>query len=432
MMYRIQVLIEDFVDYLIYKFLNTFYSAEYNLMPHEDRMGNQEFLDLQYYHHTIFDKFKIGRTINPNITEIKLKKLYLLRALGPYNKGYNYLLSLSDKFWQFFSFVQILYIAKVYNQFPIILAGNKKPIISKNRTTKLWRLVSRNRHGVNYQYHAMDCFRTTIGLIGLGNNLSQNIEYGFVNYNNFYSTHRIKTKYVELSTQMLNCFDLHCAELERYGYYPTSHHMHNSKTALHLLRIGDVIYSNPLDYTFNTWEGMEHYIKCHMTGMVVNKIMDDLVAHSWYSTVNIDLGILMEAVHHYLIDDNDLITGNLSDYQIAKVVTVVKKDIKYLLSTPKTRQELELITKFIHNEISNINQESDKLKAYMKTTDHKGRPIEAKRSKFHVCSVVDIQDDKVFVINIDGGNPLIPMQIVNFNSIARDHDKIVIFRHTVF
>lgn len=427
-MYRVQLWFEDVIDYLIYKVLINFYSTKLDIMPQACRFGPVEYQDLKYYHEKILGGLKISKTIDLSLNSINHKKLYLLRSVGPYNKGYLALVALTDRFWEYYNFHQILLIAKMYNQFPSLIEGNTKPKIAKNPKSNTWHMITSNRHGVEYQMRMIHCFRLTIAIIGLGKNNNKKDEYGFANYYNFYQTYNIKVKYPELSNQMLNTFDLHCAELERYNYVPTSQHILSGSSAHYLLRIGDVIYSNPLDYSYTNWEGMKRFVKCQITSVIIHKIIDDMLAYNWYSTIDININTLADAIHDFIMIEDEKLTGNLSIDDIKDLSKQVQKDIKYLLSTPKTQQELLTISKLIKNNIVEHNIFSTRVNQNLQTIDPKGRPIKAKRSKFHFNIVLDIKGNDVIIVNIDGGNPLLPMTITTYTNVIREADKVVIFR----
>jgi hypothetical protein len=393
-------------------------------LPDPKRIGNEELDDLKYYHNFVLNDLKISPRIDLKTNNIELKKLYLLRSVGPYNKGYIAVMKLSKQFWNNFNFIQILFIAKFYNQYPLLISGFKKPLVKKNKHNNNFSILLFNKHQVPYFCHAMDCFRISIALAGL----KKNTEYGYVDYSNFYHTHNVKKKYQELGNNLIDCFYLHCAELERYGYSPLSNFLWTASSMNSIVKVGDIIYSNQLDYSFSNWESMTRNIRCHMLGVALTKIVDDLHSYCWYSTSNMNIETIIDAIDIFLNNDAQIVSGNLSYNQTQKIIADVKKDIRHLLSIPKSIKQIESISKTIQNEIIDHGEQSRQIKNLLITKDPKGHPIDAKRSKFHVNTVVDIDNDKIFVIQIDGANPLLPMAIVNYNTIAIEQDKIVIFR----
>jgi hypothetical protein len=415
---------QNLIDYIKYKFLTSLKTYSPITLPEPNRVGHEELADLNYYNNKILKGLKISARIKIDTQDSELKKLYLLRTLGPYNKGYKTLMNLSNQFWERFNFLQILFIAKFYNHYPLLISGFTKPLSKKNKHNKCYSIVTSNKHQVPYFYHAMDCFRISIAVAGLDNSC----ELGYVDYSNFYHTHQAKIKYEELGNNLIDCFYLHSSELERYGYSPISNYLWTTNSMNSIAQVGDIIYSNPLDYSFANWDAMMRNIQCHMTGIILTKIIDDLRSYKWYSTVNMDVESILVAADYFLNNDEHVIIGNLAYNQVKKVITKVKKDIGFLLSKPKSIQELETIAKIIQTEIIEHNQQSKQIKQYLKITDPKGRRIEAKRSKFHVNIVVDVDVDKITVIQIDGANPLLPMTIVNYNTISTEQDRIVIFR----
>jgi hypothetical protein len=415
---------QNLIDYLKYKFLTSLKTYSPITLPEPNRIGHEELADLKYYKDKILKGLKISPKIKIDTKDSQLKKLYLLRTLGPYNKGYQAVMNLSNQFWDRFNFLQILFIAKFYNHYPLLISGFTKPLTKKNKHNNCHSIVTSNKHQVPYFFHAMDCFRISIAIAGL----DKGCELGYVDYSNFYHSHQAKTKYEELGYNLIDCFYLHCAELQRYGYSPISNYLWTTPSMNSIAKVGDIIYSNPLDYSFANWETMAKNVKCHMLGIVLTKIIDDLHSYCWYSTVNMDIETIVDAVDVFMNYDPQVITGNLSHNQTQKIIADVKKDIRFLLAIPKSIKQLENISKFIQGEIIEHNKQTRIIRQLLTIKDAKGRSIDAKRSKFHVNIVVDVNIDKVYVIQIDGANPLLPMSIVNYNTISTEQDKIVIFR----
>lgn len=192
------------------------------------------------------------------------------------------------------------------------------------------------------------------------------------------------------------------------------------------LKVGDVIYTNPLVYGYQSWDAykLHEQIKLQYTYLTILKNIFDQSYVNTNEIPKIERDSYFKSLQ--TIESNEL------PINMAKVVR--EEAINYMLQVftkNYTAKELSIISKALDDQVqSNISRTSnlEQLNPRMIELEGKMYKTSPAYAQFHIMTVVSVTNRGVFVHNIDGSRPMESSKFININEVVLPKDLVLVMR----
>jgi hypothetical protein len=400
---------------------NTIVNHKLSLELPVTKFATSDIVDLKFYRDRILnDNSCTSVSIFAGIGD---KKSFIKQCTIASPEIYQQLSNLSDSYWESFNSQQLLLVAQMLGQLPVISekittdnssenGKNTKPLITSKKNNSTFSIID----------HTFDCLRFNVALAGLR---SSN-QLGIVQVATS-KVNEANTKYFELTDKMGPQFERQLAAFVKVGFSPISNQIYSHTNYQQQLEIGDVIYFIPIQDGFVDRQGyLNHRLDIQRLNLIEK--LQQLLLYKNVKSVNLlsksDLNIVMQELHN----DQEQLLEYISPYELRDL----KESFQLELNRYKDQKfsQMELNTTRIKLKTS-INLTNTRIKKFQEShtrlTSQGKVAVEA--ANYHYVTVVDKAESSIKVVQIDGANPLIPMSIENVDGIIGKSEKIVILRN---
>ncbi|MGL4757882.1 MAG: hypothetical protein ACRCXZ_00975, partial [Patescibacteria group bacterium] len=274
---------------------------------------------------------------------------------------------------------------------------------------------------VAFSIVAKDCMRTNLVLAGLkSKTIQQAVSYeGPIRASSFFS------EYKDLIEFYHGSFKTALYNFGKIGFIPTSKKPIAAKNIISSLKVGDVIYINPLHFGYKNFEETIAYEAVLKEYKILKEVEKHLKKNK-SSKSAITAKKFQELVNNAKVGD----IQNPGFVEKEANIKAISNVGKLLLTVPKVASITTKIES-LGNWMDSIDSRIEKQRlASPRIINIQGNKFTTTpdNSQFHVATVVSIKNGIPILFNIDGGRPLEKAELIGINEVVKPQDMITIFR----
>lgn len=401
-------------------------------LPPKAKLPAREYSELYYFFQQYLNEGRF-EVVSPAPLDVQDKKYNILKAFGFEHSGVDEVMKLSDRFWSNFNFQQIVYITSVITLLSIIRLDGSKVTFSQKQNG-YWGLDHSNSKSLYW-----DCIKSNIAIAGLNTNTQLGIS---VLDNINYGLNIAKQHYPNICNGLNHLTPEIIVNFSIYGFEPIEDHIYNISQIENKLRVGDIVYTIPLDWGFESYEQLYIFYSSGMICNFFNEFLKELDFLKFNNLNDLSKPLLIATINDYFNKNKSNLQGAISEFlynqmrekSINAILSLIYKsktlenleyNIDALIQTHNThKQNLSETKKTISHNQANHNQTS-----HNSDESSNQKLFDPSRSNMHVFTVVDKVSDSIKVLQIDGGVPHLPCSIQNLKDVTRPQDKAIIIRN---